>query len=180
MKCFVDMDGVLVDFVGGACRAHGVENPYGDPLSAGQWDIANLCGIDPVDFWSKMNNHFFWAGLRPTRDLSGIMNAVESVFSPQNVCLLTSPTESGGSASGKMAWIDRHLHAYRRRFLIGPPKHFYAHLDTVLVDDNDKNVDDFVRNGGRAILVPRPWNRDHAISGDSVRYVEGRLDELAI
>ncbi len=47
---------------------------------------------------------------------------------------------------------------YGRRYLMGPAKHFCSGPGRVLIDDSDKNVIEFLRSGGQAILVPRPWN----------------------
>ncbi len=33
-----------------------------------------------------------------------------------------------------------------------------AHPNAILIDDNEKEVDDFRTHGGMAILVPQPWN----------------------
>lgn len=170
-RCLLDMDGVLVDFVGGACNAHRVENPYAKhPLgdAAGAWDIASLLGMTEKKFWQPLNNAGFWAWLDWMPDGREILETVERLFGQENVCLLTSPNLSPWCASGKVLWIERNMPAYKRRFLIGPRKEFCAFPGNVLVDDNDKNVHDFVSKGGSAVIVPRPWNASWHLAGDSV------------
>ncbi len=41
---------------------------------------------------------------------------------------------------------------------IGGKKHLLAHKDALLIDDRDENVAEFRHAGGKAILIPRPWN----------------------
>jgi hypothetical protein len=156
MQCFLDLDGVLCDFHRGALFAHG--RPASDYSLFRQGDIAACLGIAPTRFWSRLERAEFWAGLEPTPECAAILTAVENQYGPENVCILSSPTLSPGSLAGKYQWIRHHLPAYSRRFLIGPPKHFLARADAVLIDGSDDNVRTFRRAGGWAILVPRPWN----------------------
>jgi hypothetical protein len=59
---------------------------------------------------------------------------------------------------GKVAWLEKHLPSYSRRFLFGPKKEFCAGPDRLLVDDHDLNTEAFAASGGRTFLVPRQWN----------------------
>lgn len=145
-KCLLDMDGVLADFIGGLFKLRGV--PRVDPtafecVSRGEWE--------KMDF-------DFWANLEPTPEFAPILGTVEEIFGRENVCLLTSPCMTRGCHDGKYAWIRKHLPEYKRRYLIGPAKHFCAGPNTYLVDDSDDNCDAFVKAGGQAFLVPRAWN----------------------
>src|SRR5207302_833742 len=83
-RCFVDLDGVLVDFHAGAARHHGV--PYPDPWPAGVWHVDQVLGIDHVAFWSTLDEHF-WAELQPTVDGRAIVELLEETFGAENVCL---------------------------------------------------------------------------------------------
>ena len=165
MKILLDVDGVLADFTGGACRAHGAENPYyQSPLmgAAGQWDLASLLDLTEEEFWAPLRGARFWRGLEETFDGGLILRDAVKAVGARNVCLLTNPSLDPefdpASATGKLQWIADHLPGWRRRCLIGEPKHFCAHTESVLIDDNDKNVETFIEHGGGAILVPRAWN----------------------
>lgn len=160
MKCFLDLDGVLVNFVGGACRKHRRPNPYSRPESLGEWDCVKLIGMAEDDFWRPLDFHF-WRLLDWMPDGREILDLVEDTFGPSNVCLLTSPADNFGAVEGKRAWIKKHLPGYYRRTIFSSAKEFMAGPDRVLIDDYVVNVDRFTEAGGLAMLVPRPWNRRH-------------------
>jgi hypothetical protein len=159
-RCFIDLDGVLVDFHAGAARHHGV--PYPDPWPSGVWHVDQVLGIEHTAFWSTLDE-FFWSELTPTTDGFQILSLVESVFGAERVCILSSPPRDPAALAGKCRWIQRHLPRYDRQFLIGPCKHMVAGHDAVLVDDSDDNIHRFRRAGGTGVLVPRPWNSGYAI-----------------
>lgn len=161
MKAFVDLDGVLVDFLGGACQAHGRTSPYGQVGSAGVWDVSRLWGITDEQFWAPLASREFWSGLSWTADGPEILGILESVFGASNMVLLTAPGLTAESAAGKVDWIQRHLPTYQNRYLIGTAKHFCARAGCVLIDDRDSNLQSWQAAGGLAVQVPRPWNTGH-------------------
>jgi len=156
VKCLLDLDGVLVDFVGGSCKFYGFPDPYLDPTLKGIWDFVKAKGLK--DFWKPLGADF-WANLEPTQDMREILRIVESKFGQTNVCLLTSPCPDNLTCpEGKLRWIDKYMPSYNRQYLMGPRKEFCARSSHWLVDDSDANVDAFRKNGGSACLVPRIWN----------------------
>lgn len=175
MKVLLDLDGVLVDFIKGCCELHGRNDPYQDKENHGKFDLEKLFGIDSHQFWNGME-HDFWYNLQPMHDAFEIVEAIESVVSQKDICILSSPSMNPGSMSGKIAWVERNLPAYRRSFLFGPKKEFCANPSHVLIDDYDKNTCRFSTAGGKTILVPRPWNSLHLNHRDNIpEHIKGRL-----
>jgi 5' nucleotidase, deoxy (Pyrimidine), cytosolic type C protein (NT5C) len=175
-RCFIDMDGVLVDFHAGAARHHGV--PYPEPWPAGVWHVDRVLGVGHTAFWSTLDE-YFWSELEPTADGLAILDLAERLFGPDRVCILSSPPRDPASLAGKCRWIQTHLPRYDRQFLIGPCKHMVAGPDAYLLDDSDDNIAQFQRAGGVGILIPRPWNSGHAIPVDNVLPgLEDRLRRL--
>lgn len=170
MKCFLDMDGVIADFVGAIHKAHGREYCYADPSVRGQFEINPIWGISASEFWSK-DSFEFWADIEPTTEASEIVSVLEEAFTTENVCLLTSPSLGVGSISGKRSWVAQHFPQFSNRMIFTSAKQFLAGPERLLVDDRDQNVADFRRHGGRAILVPRHWNSMHAQSDFVGQYI---------
>ena len=170
VEVFLDLDGVLVDFVNGACKLHGVNNPYLSVDNLGKYEICDLIDIPPSKFFASMG-HDFWANLEWLPDGKEIIDAILKYVKPEQVTLLTSPIKTLGCTSGKMDWIEKNVPKWRRSFLIGPGKHKIAGPGKLLIDDYDKNVDEWVTHGGRAIQVPRAMNRLHSVpTMDFVRF----------
>lgn len=159
MKIFVDLDGVLCDFVQGACDAWDMPNPYTKPENFGNFDIAKVSGIPPEIFWKKCSGHEFWANLPKTPDADAIMERI--TFDLNDIAFLTANSLDPFSASGKLTWVKRHYPRFHRKVIITPAKHFIAHSNALLIDDRDENCREFRAEGGRAILLPRPWNSTH-------------------
>lgn len=174
--CFLDLDGVLVDFVAGSLAVHGKSLPPDDV----RWDFPSQVGFadDPGAFWAPLG-HDFWAGLGWTTEGRAALAAAEDVFGPGNIALMTSPCDTPGSVEGKVAWVRRELPGYSRRLFVGPAKHLAAGPGKVLVDDNDANVATFMACGGFGVVVPRPWNGRRA-EAPGGRFDPARLrDDMA-
>lgn len=152
MKVFLDIDGVLADFVVGANRLFGK-----DGYVPTKWNYFTEWGMTESDFWGDIEREGadFWGKLPKTQECDRILALVESLFPRESICLL-----SACASAGRKEWIGKHLPDYRDRYLLGPAKQFVARPNVVLVDDADHNVNAFSQHGGHAILVPRPWNRN--------------------
>lgn len=177
--CLLDLDGVLVDFVGGSLAVHNinmtVDELYKD--HSGQWDFVKILGMTPEAFWKPMGEEF-WAKLEWSSDGEAILKLVESVFGRENVMILTSPSSNYGCHAGKIRWMERHLPRHYSKtagHMFGSRKELLARPNNWLVDDRDKNVDDFTAHGGRGVLVPRVWNRLHHGRSDALNTIAGVL-----
>lgn len=176
--CFLDLDGVLVDFVGGAFAAHGRSIPMPDV----RWDFPSQIGFergasDPA-FWELMGRDF-WANLDWTPEGQATLEAVEKVFGHDNIAVMTSPCDTDGAVEGKVAWIKKHLPKYRRCFFVGPAKDLAAGSSKVLIDDYQANASSFVARGGLSVLPPRPWNSRKNETLDGYRFnVAALADEI--
>ena len=167
----LDMDGVLCDFVKSALTRHGRMDKY--PVE--QWDMAAELGITDAEFWNPLVGHEFWCGIDPYEWCFDLVDIVQSA-SNGNVTLATSPCSDPFSASGKVAWIQKHLKHLARKFLIGPEKHRMAKSGVVLIDDSDSNCAKFSEAGGRSILFPQPWNANRHLCYDRIGYVKSQLE----
>jgi hypothetical protein len=169
MKCFLDLDGVLVDFVGGVCKLHNIPDPYLDPVNYGVWGFAGVAGMSNNQFWDSLTLDF-WENLEWTHDGAAILHLCELAYGEHNICILTSPPASrqDEAITGKMRWINKHLPQYARRLLVGPAKEFCASPTSVLVDDYDENIKKFNASGGRGYLYPRLWNSKHVEAANAL------------
>lgn len=170
-QIYLDMDGVLCDFVGAALRVHKRMDAL-DAWPKGEWDIANVLGVKEHEFWARIDYHgeHFWADLQPYPWMNGLVKMLSCYSIP--IMIASSPSYDPYSAAGKLLWLDRYLPQFRRRYFFGGAKHLLASPWAVLIDDNDKNVDEFRKSGGKAVLFPQPWNHGPDVKAeDKVSYV---------
>jgi hypothetical protein len=74
--------------------------------------------------------------------------------------------------------MDRNVPGGMRRqhLIVGEDcKELLARPDTLLIDDNEKNISAFRKSGGMAITVPRPWNRLRGCANTSL-YLKGMFE----
>lgn len=158
MKLFLDLDGVIVDFVGGILSQHSLQMPTFD----GVYELNKIFGFDVLkDVQSE-----FWAWLDWTHDGRHILQLAKRYFN--DIYLVTSlPSfvtedieQDVPAAIGKLEWVSREIPELRSKLVLCTDKNFGAASNHILLDDSVTNVNNFRREGGRAILVPRPWNVD--------------------
>lgn len=172
-KICLDMDGVLVDFVGRALELHGASI---DQLAAGVWHIEKSLGITPEDFWGKIKGHDFWVNLEPTPEMADIVRMLDPWL--DKVWLTTSPSQDPGSWSGKWCWVEKHLPMLTRRLMCCQGKVEWFGPDCLVIDDRDRNCDDAEQVGAKSILVPRIWNRLYPMRSQVVPVIAQRLAEV--
>jgi len=171
MLAFLDLDGVVVDFIGGALRQHGWNDLNSATVS---WTFWRDKGLSDTDFWES-KNHEFWANLEITEDGLEILNVVERIVGRNNIFICSSPCLTKGCTSGKATWVDRHLPVgYGQRLVLTGRKEVMAGKDRILIDDHDENLQQFASAGGRTCCVPRPWNkmREHPPVESVVKQLE--------
>lgn len=171
MRIYLDMDGVIVNMRDGIVNLYGQK--FLDELDASQttdtdlWEhVHRVCGTN------------FWADLDWMPDGQDILTALEERFGRANISLCTKPTKYASSLDGKHAWIKSNLPAYTNAYIMVREKERVAHSDALLIDDSRENVFAFRDAGGKALLVPRPWNQPHDSSfqiSDTLPYLIKQL-----
>ena len=174
--CFLDMDGVLADFVGGVCKAHDRKTPYEDPKSFGIFDMEKLWGIDAEAFWGPLEYEGFWYWLDKTPEADEIVELVCGQFGSRNIAILTSPSEYAHCIPEKKEWMKKHYPELAKQMFFGSAKRFMGGPGKVLVDDRDFNIKEFENAVGQGITVCRPWNWLHGY--DPILHLKDCLHEL--
>lgn len=172
LQIYLDLDGVLCDFVSAAFAAHGRQY-NGEKL---EWDFFKAWGMNSRQFWYAIDETgpAFWSGISPYPWCYEVRDLVAS-FDP-DYRVATSPSEHPHSAGGKVAWIRNHLPGVtaRRRHLTAS-KAELAKAGRVLIDDSPANCAEWCKAGGRAILFPAPHNGFCVATNDVVTYLRAEL-----
>ena len=176
-KIYLDLDGVLVNFVKGTYDALGKKYEY---EKVPCWSYFKEWGIT-FDQFNAVCEADFWRRLAWMHDGREILAAVcrTALQCRAEIYLLTTPMPNNGSWSGKAEWLDRNMPMFKERVIMtNVNKSVFADDYSLLIDDNDSNVEGFVEAGGHGILVPRPWNKDAVHASETLNIVTKRLEEL--
>ncbi|HEX2752782.1 MAG TPA: hypothetical protein VHP34_06700 [Alphaproteobacteria bacterium] len=131
-EVFLDMDGVLSDFDSHA-QTQGKYDEHGKP----KWDQLD------ANWWATM----------PAYD--GMKQFYNDMKKIGNVRILTAPTLSSGCYRGKAEWVETQFGKWGLNDLIicrAMDKHLLARPHHILIDDRQKNVDEWNAAGGIGIL----------------------------
>jgi len=170
---FLDMDGVLCDFVSAAFSAHGSTfDPKDYPR--GGFALDEVLGCTTAEFWRRIDfaGEYFWENLEPYPWADVLFRELQQV---DEVIIATSPSRSPASYSGKKRWL-RYMGMHGVQSMFGSRKYLMSKPGRILVDDGEHNTTQWEREGGQAILVPQPWNRAKPTE-DMVSNILGQLPD---
>lgn len=167
MIVFVDMDGVVADFVGGA-KLLIENNGYKQITDCTNYKIESWYGLSTKEFWRIIDGEkdWFWSELNRLDHAIDLINTAKMVGS---VYFLTSPSRSPYCFSGKKYWVDHHFPNLSGNLIIAKDKYLLAGKDRLLIDDSEQKTSDFTAQGGNSILFPQPWNKNRDKSYEDVK-----------
>ena len=157
---FLDMDEVLVDFVGGVCRVFGLTQ---EELEArwepGVWDITQPLGVTADELWNSIDSTpFFWSKLKPLPWFENLVGVVGRYTSTWYIATAPSPSGSPDCYAQKGDWVQRYLGKEFADLILIRKKSLLAKPNTVLIDDREKSIIEFCEAGGDGILFPSYTN----------------------
>lgn len=141
---FVDLDGVLVNLTQGLTDILGIDM---SKLSKPEFTktyykfIRSLNQKDIFDFWTNLS---------PTEDCHVIWKAVQK-YQP---LILTAVGNCMTTCEGKKNWCKKHLGLSPERVFCSinsEDKQNYASPKCILIDDHEKNIEQFTKKGGYGI-----------------------------
>lgn len=160
---FIDMDGVLVDWFGGACKVFGIDRSEAwERLEHGSHDLMHdVFKMSKAEFWQRIvaEGESFWHNLEL---LPWAEELIKLAQANGEICILTSPSQNPKCMDGKRMWLWDHFGRDFRSYFFGPDKFHGSRPGALLIDDHEHNIDAFIcdTRGGSGLLVPQPWNRN--------------------
>jgi PAS domain-containing protein len=132
---FVDMDGVLTDFN----RAY--KELTGKEITKFRTD---------KDFWKEIDagGEEYWSEMKWTSDGKKLWNYLKK-YKPK---VLSSPSQKKQSRTGKQKWINRELPRIELLLRDANKKKEFANEFSILIDDREPNIKDWIESGGIGIL----------------------------
>jgi 5'(3')-deoxyribonucleotidase len=163
---FLDVDGVLANFVKAACALH--DKPV---ESVDCWGFNKKWGITDEELWAPIHaaGAEWWADLEPYPWFDELVGMVEKADPHFVIC--TTPSKSPSCLAGKLEWIHKHFGNGFRRYIMACDKSPLAAPGRLLIDDGDHNCEAFHKCGGDFICLPQPWNENRANVGLRMKHV---------
>jgi 5'(3')-deoxyribonucleotidase len=172
MRLFIDLDGVVGDWVGQACKTFKIDrtDPAVHDLLKHELGIRRL--IDDRDMWKTINSlgAKWWDDIQLFPWSHTLVSRLKEVG---NVCFLTSPSFSASAAAGKMTWLPRNFP--NTPFIITRYKEFCAGPDSILIDDHVSNIERFEAAGGHGFHFP---NSEHLLNPQTDLKIEHVIDSI--
>jgi cytidyltransferase-like protein len=136
-KIYVDMDGVLVDFDGGYEKLTGMTTRAADEKG-------------PEFFWKPISKAGakWWITLNWMPDGKQLWDYVKK-YNPE---LLSAPSREEASKLGKRVWVKRELPGVKLILRSADKKQEFASPNSILIDDREKNIEQWKSAGGVGIL----------------------------
>ena len=175
---YMDMDGVVADFVSSALKVFGASDTLLSE-NRGKFELFSMLGVSSSEFWNTIHEHpTFWHDLEPTQEAYHLMDHAESLLgTTKSIYFLTSPAFHPSCYAGKFFWVNKYFPDYSSRLIITGSKHLLADRRNILVDDSDRNIDRFISYGGVGVLVPRVWNSKHKEASRSLEQTKKHLNQ---
>ena len=164
--CYLDMDGVIADFVGACLWNHDRDDLTPEDIT--EWDFhKTILGCKTEDdlwaFWA-FKGYNFWADIiKPEPWANDLVRTLEERFGDRIVIVTSVAPDSPRCYEGKCDWIEDHFPQFKGKVVACSKKWLLAHPNAILIDDKEKTVDKFQQNGGKVILFPRTWNSGRTI-----------------
>lgn len=173
MEIFLDLDGVIVNFSKGCENIFPQYSKDHKPLN----DMVAHLDIAPKTFWDTIDSYGeeWWASLEPEEWAYELLDLVK--FYDRDFTILTSPSRSHFAGSGKILWLQKFFNHKFSNYVITPAKNKkkLAHKKAILIDDNDKNCEEFRSRLGYTILFPRIWNINYDLENEKIEYTKKHL-----
>ena len=134
---YCDMDSVLVDFDRGYQELTGMISQQADAKGVETfWDPISKAGAK------------FWITLQWMPDGKQLWDYIKKY----NPILLSAPSREESSKLGKRVWVKRELPGVKLILKYASQKQEYASPTSILIDDRQKNIDQWEAAGGIGIL----------------------------
>lgn len=160
-----------------ACEVLGGTVPY---MTNPDWDGKNKDNKyihDLAAFWNGVTNANLWRTIPKSPQCDWLIEEAAALVGVENVHIATTPTKDPQVHADKIHWIwDNLPHWIHRQYSITPRKWLLGKPGVILFDDHLENCQNFIDEGGEALLVPRPWNPMHWKDTDFA--ITHRLDEI--
>jgi hypothetical protein len=177
---YLDLDGVLVDWVGGVLSAFGKDKAEQETLF--EHDLFRFWGLSADHYWNEVaTSSQWWECLEPLPWAKDLLDLCQKYCN--NVLICTSHGRCAHAPTGKHLWVNRVLGLDSKKVINVYDKWRLAYQPrVVLIDDSDHVIEKWAevarqQPGGyeNAIRMPQPWNKARSFVNQRMEYIQRSL-----
>ena len=173
-QAYIDIDGVLANLVAQVELFLG----YAPEMILGEYDLTKTFNIPLMTLMDLFADHDFWSSMI----IYSHAETLVEFFHAHGiaVCFVTHAVDRPGAFSGKYKWFCEYMHDFHEDliFIRAEHRHELAQAGRLLIDDSDKNIEQWTLNGGPCILFPQWWNSNHSLRNEPMKYIFDRFAEI--
>jgi 5'(3')-deoxyribonucleotidase len=156
---YLDVDGVLADFIGGCERLFERRIPQDRQVD---WHFYRDWGLTDRSFWNAIREmgREFWEDLAVKDSGRRLVKALEIWRPKVDITFLTAPAPWPEAVAGRIAWLQRHFPQFPVITCPTGLKHRLAAPGRALIDDNEETCSAWELLGGQVLVWPAPTNRN--------------------
>lgn len=167
VNLYIDMDGVICNFLVSALEAHDGHSPLGDldPSHVETWDFFEEYGMNKDEFLAPILAwRGFWEYIPAYSTAVEFLHRVDAVIKESSLVVkvhfCSTPISDPDCFSGKFKWLKNHgFLDFSDSLILMQDKTALVRPDAILIDDRQETVDRWRDDGGMGILYPRQWNK---------------------
>ena len=160
---YIDMDGVLCNYVKGVCKVFGFDyDDFIEEMKPGEYDLSKHPAFIDMKFENDMidiaiqDDILFWSELEPYPEAKELVDFIDDNFEKWRIC--TTPKNYPECYAGKVQWLHDQFTIDFDQIIMIQDKSQLAGKNRILIDDCDKNTNQFFIKGGDIYSWGRKWN----------------------
>jgi hypothetical protein len=156
IQVFIDLDGVLADFLTHACARFGRTL---NELPTGVYDLSRLFGMPWAEIDARIGRDYdFWrhVPMYPwTKNVITLLREAQTDGVIGDLFVLSSPWQQSPEChKAKLEWCDANLGIPTSDAILTPHKSLLAGPNRLLIDDLPSHCEEWCKRGGYAITFP--------------------------
>lgn len=153
---YVDLEDVLADLTTAIFNHVDRAGLLSEPWPAGQSKEDRL-GLTKAYLFNLVirDSSEIWKKVKPCLWAKSLLTQIRSP-----IVIVTGGQWGVPAINDKLRWCERHLDGLVSDHVVIQTRQRLANKESLLIDDNPKNVDRFIAAGGHGLVFPRPWNAD--------------------
>lgn len=167
LTIYVDMDGVICNFIQSAIEAHEGVSPVGDlsPSEIYRWDFFEEYGLTWAEFFAPINEwKDFWRYIPAYDTAHDFLDRLRQMTADSGlnceIVFCSAPIDTEDCYSGKLTWLKtNNLMQPGETLMLVKDKTKLIRPDAILIDDRQSTVDAWRTQGAMGVLYPRQWNK---------------------